>query len=328
MAVLWGVPLSVFDAGYFLRKTKYNMEKRLIIHADDIGMSQAANEAAMGALDYGVVTSGSIMVPCPWFPEAAAYAREHPERDLGVHLTLTSEWRYYRWKPVAPSVPGLIDEEGYMWRSVAQVATKATAEEVERELRAQIERAIEFGIKPTHFDTHMGTTFARADYFEVYVQLGKEYGVPVMLPRPTPEMLEYARTSGLPVPPERLSQLEAEGAVMLDTLVTSVAPPPPISQGDDKGAVMTDYLETFGAETALEQRKRSYHELLRTLKPGLTQLIIHPGTNAPELQAITGSWEERYNDFLCFTDPQTRALIADLGITLTTWRDESLKLQV
>jgi predicted glycoside hydrolase/deacetylase ChbG (UPF0249 family) len=116
-------------------------DKILIVHADDIGMSHSVNAATIEAFKKGLVTSGSIMVPCPWFPEIAAYAREHPELDLGLHLTFTSEWKYLRWRPVASpeKVKGLLDEEGFMWRSERQTAQKATPQEIEIELRAQIE---------------------------------------------------------------------------------------------------------------------------------------------------------------------------------------------
>ncbi|MFN0087879.1 MAG: polysaccharide deacetylase family protein, partial [Blastocatellia bacterium] len=243
--------------------------------------------------------SGSIMVPCPWFPEIAAYAREHPEIDLGLHLTLTSEWKYLRWRPVAPidKVKGLLDEEGYMWRSERQTAMKATPQEIEIELRAQIDRAIAFGIKPTHLDTHMGTLYTRKDYFDVYAKLGREYGTPIMAMRPTPEAIAYGKMSGSPIGEEALKQLETEGFVMLDYLVTGVPG------------------KTFA------ERKEAYKNFLRTMKPGVTMLIVHLGMNDPELKATTGSWEQRHGDFLSFTDPEIEALIRELGIKLTTWRE-------
>lgn len=274
-------------------------DKVLMVHADDIGMSHSVNVATIEAFKKGMVTSGSIMVPCPWFPEIAAYAREHPELDLGLHLTLTSEWKYLRWRPVASpeKVKGLLDEEGYMWRSERQTAMKATPQEIETEIRAQIDRALAFGIKPTHLDTHMGTLYTRKDFFDVYAKLGKEYGIPVMVMRPTPEAIAQSKAMGLPIGEGELRKVEADGFVMLDRLVTGVP------------------------GRNFEERKKSYHEFLRNLKPGVTMLIVHLGMNDPELKAATNSWEQRYGDFLSFTDPETEALIKELGIKLTTWRE-------
>ncbi|QQS46243.1 MAG: polysaccharide deacetylase family protein [Acidobacteriota bacterium] len=276
-------------------------DKVLMVHADDIGMSHSVNVATIEAFKKGMVTSGSIMVPCPWFPEIAAYAREHPELDLGLHLTLTSEWKYLRWRPVAPpdKVKGLLDEEGYMWRSERQTAMKATPREIETELRAQIDRALAFGIKPTHLDTHMGTLYTRRDFFEVYTRLGKEYGIPVMVMRPTPEAIAHGKAIGSPINEDVLKQVQSEGFAMLDYLVTGVPG------------------RTF------EERKKAYHDLLRNLKPGVTMLIVHLGMDDPELRAVTNSWQQRHADFLSFTDPETEALIRELGIKLTTWREMS-----
>src|SRR5687768_7497171 len=151
-------------------------ERVLMIHADDVGMCHSVNAASIKAMTEGVVSSASVMVPCPWFPEIAAWSREHPEADLGLHLTLTSEWRQYRWRPVSPpdQVRGLIDPEGFMWRSVADVKKHASAREVETEIRAQIERALKFGMKPTHVDSHMGTLFADSAFFEAYVRVARD----------------------------------------------------------------------------------------------------------------------------------------------------------
>lgn len=274
-------------------------ERLLMVHADDIGMSHSVNLATIEAFKKGMVTSGSIMVPCPWFPEIAEYYRQHPELDLGLHLTLTSEWKYLRWRPVASidKVRGLLDPDGYMWRSEIQTAMKATPQEIETELRAQIDKALAAGLKPTHLDTHMGTLYTRKDFFDVYTRLGREYGIPVMAMRPTPEAIEYATKSRTPIGAADLSQLERDGYVLLDYLVTGVP-----------GRNFTE-------------RKEAYKTFLRNLKPGVTMLIVHLGMDDPELKATTGSWEARHGDFLSFTDPEIAALIRELGIKLTTWRE-------
>lgn len=297
------ITLTVLSTVSFAQNTAQQLgfgpnDKVLMVHADDVGMSHSVNLATIEALKHGMVTSASIMIPCPWMPEIAAYAREHPEVDFGLHLTLTSEWKYFRWRPVAPpdKVKGLLDPEGYMWRSEADTAKHATPQEIETEIRAQIERALAFGIKPTHLDTHMGTLYTRQDFFDVYTKLGKEYGIPVMVMRPTPEALAYAKASGIPIGEASLRKLEADGFAMLDYLVTGVP-----------------------GKTAAE-RKKAYHDLLRNLKPGVTMLIVHLGLDNDELKGITGSWQQRHADFLSFTDPETQALLKELGIKLTTWR--------
>ncbi|MFN0122836.1 MAG: polysaccharide deacetylase family protein [Blastocatellia bacterium] len=296
--------VSVLSAGALAQTTGQKLgygpnDKLIIVHADDVGMSHSVNVASIEALKQGQVTSASIMVPCPWFPEIAAYAKEHPEIDFGLHLTLTSEWKCLRWRPVASidKVPGLLDPEGYMWRSERQTAMKATPAEIETELRAQIDRALAFGIKPTHLDTHMGTLYTRLDFFDIYARLGREYGIPIMAMRPTPEAMDLARKDGAPITAERLTRLEQDGYVLLDYLVTGVPG------------------KTFA------ERKKAYHDLLRNLKPGVTMLIVHLGMNDDELKATTGSWQQRHADYLSFTDPETKKLMQELGIKTTTWRE-------
>ncbi|MDA1193370.1 MAG: polysaccharide deacetylase family protein [Candidatus Poribacteria bacterium] len=271
----------------------------LIVHGDDIGMCHGGNVAAMGAIASGAIQSGSIMVPCPWFSEIAAACRENPQWDLGLHLTLTSEWKHYRWRSVAdPSdVSGLLDKDGYLHRDVLSVVLNATAAEVETELRAQIDRALAFGIQPTHFDSHMGTLFAREDFFEVYYRLGVEYGIPVMIPSPNSNAAERGRQQGMPVTGKFIELVESGRVPILDELVTGVE------------------------RRELDPRAEDYFNVIRGLKPGVTQIIVHLGDGGDEMKAITGSWEARWNDYRIFSDEKTRALIESEGIRLIGWRE-------
>ena len=192
--------------------------QRLVIHADDVGMSHGANVAFLELSRLGTITSGSVMVPCPWFPEIAAAAAADTTLDLGVHLTLCAEQRPYRWRPVsnATQASGLIDDAGYLWPDVASVRHHAHPEAVEVEWRAQIDRALAAGIDVTHLDAHMGAALA-PEFCNRYLRVGADYRLPVLLtatlegyaPR-TPHLsdvsderfspfVDYARKIGLPV---------------------------------------------------------------------------------------------------------------------------------
>jgi predicted glycoside hydrolase/deacetylase ChbG (UPF0249 family) len=269
----------------------------LMIHADDVGMCHSVNAVTIRAMTEGLASSASIMVPCPWFPEIAQWAREHPDADLGLHLTLTSEWSVYRWRPVAPidQVPGLLDPEGFMWRSVEDVKAHASPKEVETEIRAQIERARKFGIKPTHVDSHMGTLFSEPRFFEAYVRVAKETGIFPMLPSPTPEIIAEGKAMDIDYP-ALASKLESQGFLLLDRLDTGLDAEP------------------------YEERKAELQKLIRTLQPGVTELIVHLSGDDDEIHHVTGNWKRRYHDYRLCMDPDIRKLIQDEGVKLTGYR--------
>jgi predicted glycoside hydrolase/deacetylase ChbG (UPF0249 family) len=274
--------------------------KLLIIHADDIGVSHSENAATIAAMEKGMVNSGSIMVPCPWFPEIAAYASTHPGADFGLHLTLTSEWRLYKWGPTVPrdQVPGLVNERGFLYGSVADVGKHASVQEVEQELRSQIERAKAFGITPTHFDTHMGSVMARPEFIRIYIKLGREYKVPIL-------MNGDAHYNDAAI--RSLKDYATEKDIVVDKVWMA-------TNEDYKGG-MAKY----------------YTNVLKSLEPGLHCLLLHAAYDNDEMQAVTerkggfGS-EWRQADFNFFTSAECKQLIADQHIQLITWREIGGKL--
>jgi hypothetical protein len=274
-------------------------EKLLILHADDAGMCHAHNQATIDGMQQGAINSASIMMPCPWILEIIEYSKTHPDADFGLHATLTSEWKAYRWRPVAPwdKVKGLLDSQGYLHHGVLETATAASAAEVETELRAQVRRALDLGLKPTHLDTHMGTVYARPDYFAAYRKVANEFKLPCMIPRFTAEELEKLSAPLRLVAAQIGKVLFEEGEVTIDRL---------------NGG--------YSGNGPLADQKKYYMDAIRSLKPGITQIIVHPARDGDELAAISGSHARRERDFQVFTDPEVAKLIRDRNVRLITWR--------
>lgn len=273
--------------------------KLLILHADDLGMSHSENAATFYGIEHGSISSASIMMPTPWITEAADYQHRHPTADFGLHLTLTSEWDLLKWGPVAPSssVPDLLNKNGFLFSSVDSVYQSATAADVERELRAQIEKARSLGIDITHLDSHMGTLFGRTDYLKVLIKLGREYKIPVLLCKPIFKLAFHVD----------LDSLTTDKDVTLDMIY--MAYPPDYKNG----------MENF------------YAGILKSLKAGVSELIFHVGYNDSEMQAATighpdygAEW--RQADFDFFSGEKCKALLKEQNIQLITWREIRDKL--
>ena len=260
----------------------------LIVNADDFGMCHDQNEGVMTGLKEGLFTSSTILVTCPWFEEAADFARNNSKADLGVHLTLTAEWDAYKWGPVSArhSVRSLIDEHGYLWQTVPQVYGHARLDEAEQELRAQIEKALAAGIDVTHLDSHMGTLQLRADYHEIYARLAAEYRVPIRL---------------------------ASRKLMRDQMPTV------LDQLDTSGVVTPDHL-VFHGPSKLEETESYWTNLIRSLFPGVTEILCHPALARDELKSCARDAFQREADFRYFTSEKTRRLLADEGIELIGYR--------
>src|ERR1700722_1329160 len=271
--------------------------KLLIIHADDLAVAHSVNSASFDALDKNAVTSASIMVPCPWLTEVADYAKSHPDADLGLHLTLTSEWKTYRWGPVESKdkVPSLLDHSGYLWPESGPALQHIKADEAEREIRAQVEHAIAMGIHPTHLDSHMGVLFARPDLFAVYVKVAREYKLP------------FLAFLGPGTPAAIASQLLDK-----DVLINAVVIANP----------------SVGAG----HWKEFYENAIKNLKPGVTEIIVHLGHDDAELEAVTvdhpeygAAWRQR--DYDVVTSPEFKHALEDNQVTLVHWNDLKKLLQ-
>ena len=264
--------------------------KLLILHGDDLGVAHSVDAASLDALDRGAITSASIMMPTPWVTEVAAYAKTHPDADLGLHLTLTSEWQTYRWGSVASKdkVPSLLDADGTFPSDVPPVAARARVAEVEQELRAQVERALAMGIHPTHLDSHMGTLFATTELIAAYIKVAHEYRLPFLALR------------GMPPG------------------VTSV----PLAPND----IVLDNVVVAGPDVPRDRWKQFYLDAIAKLEPGLTEIIVHLGHDDAELQAVTvnhepygSAWRQR--DYDLVTSAEFRQALRDHGVTLVRWRD-------
>jgi len=265
--------------------------KLLIIHADDLAVAHSEDAASFDALDRNAVTSASIMIPCPWLTEVADYAKAHPDADLGLHLTLTSEWKTDRWGPVESKdkIPSLLDPDGYLWSEVEPAVQHIKADEAEREIRAQVERALAMGIHPTHLDSHMGVLFARPDLIAVYVKVAHEYKLPFL------GMLG-------PNAPPALRAVFSDKDILLDSVVIA-----------NPSVPASDW-------------KNFYLNAIKNLKPGLTEIIVHLGHDDAELQAVMvdhpdygAAWRQR--DYDAVTSSEFKKALADNHVILVHWRD-------
>jgi predicted glycoside hydrolase/deacetylase ChbG (UPF0249 family) len=276
--------------------------RALVVHADDAGMSWAADSATIDAMERGSVTCASTMVPCPWFPATVRACKKNPSLDMGIHLTLTNEWGVYRWGPIADRsiVPKLVDEDGYMWPDVMPVY-KSVGEDIGQvmtEVQAQIDFARNMGLEPTHIDSHMGTLFYNEHYFKATCNLALKNDLPFMAFGYNDELAE--RTGNLlPYYDESVVEaLRKAGFPLLDGFM-----------GEE--LVGETYEEGF----------QNYCKFLSELKPGVTLLIVHLGKDGEELENITSRHWARDQQYRIFTDLKMAETIEKEGIHLLGWRD-------
>jgi chitin disaccharide deacetylase len=274
-----------------LRKLGFDAQDRVvIIHADDIGMCQATLSAFAELVDAGLVSSGSVMVPCPWFPEAATWCRNYPAVDIGVHLTLTCEWEGYRWGPLSTRDPasGLLGEEGHFHRRRQSLWQQASPHAVRVEMQTQVERARKAGLDLTHLDCHMFAAMEER-FMPHYIRLGYDHGLPVLMVRQGhvswgSELLPHIR------------QWQAEGWPTFDALV------------------MMDLKQS--AHDRLAQARKAFDDL----PSGLTCFLIHPARDTPELRAMAPDWRCRVADYETFLAPTLRRHVRNAGIHTIGYR--------
>lgn len=307
------------EAQTYAEKLGFPADTRaVILHVDDAGMSHDSNVGAFRSILDGAANSMSVMMPCPWVPELVRGLEENPEIDAGLHLTLTAEWDDYRWGPLVgrKAAPGLVDPEGALWSSVAEVVANAAPDEVEAEIREQIHRARAMGFEPTHLDSHMGVLFATMDFLERYIRVGLDEGIPLMFPgghntilqaqyeaeeRDTPPVLGRAAELG--------RRIWDGGLPVLDDLHN-------LSYGwvPESGAHATD-------EELLEYKVERYIQGLRDLRPGVTMVIMHSTDPSENFRYISSSGPSRKGDMLAMLDPRIKQAIEEEGLVLTTFRE-------
>ncbi len=268
--------------------------KSLMIHADDAGLSHSENMATIQALEKGIVNSYSIMVPCPWFYEMALFAKNNSHIDNGIHLTLTCEWENYKFGPVlsASEVPSLADENGYFYKTREELKNKALTEDVRKELQAQIEKALKFGLKPTHIDSHMYSVGADQEFLKIYRELGNKYNLPTLINKQLMEM---------------------------------------VGLNPDLNIEKTDFVidKTYVGEFKYfekDELSEYYSAILENLEYGLNLILIHPAFDDDEMKGITlnhpnfgSKWRQIDYDF--FTSEKTRLKLEENNIELVTWKN-------
>ncbi len=266
--------------------------KLLIIHADDMGLSNSVNMACIKAFESKSITSGSIMTPCPWANDMIAYAKDHPGLDVGIHLTLTSEWDNFKWGGLNPSdqISSLLDSNNYFYPSVEKLGMSVKAAEAEKEMKAQIDKVIRAGVHLTHIDTHMGSVLANPELIKIYLNLSETYHLPVLFPR------------------AYLSWFQADFA-----------------KSQESKIFLLDNLFMLDAKSLTSNWIDAYKTAIETLKPGLNQIIVHLAVDNDEMKAICmghndygSAW--RQHDLDLVTSPEFKNLLKQNHVVLIGWK--------
>jgi chitin disaccharide deacetylase len=279
--------------------------KYLMVNADDFGMCHATNEATMGLLEDDLITSATLMAPCPWFLEAVEYASQHPEKCVGLHLTLTSEWEHYRWGSLTRNQSLTVN--GYFPRTSLEIEQNATANEVEEELRAQLALANTYGLTPSHLDNHMASLYGF-------------HGVQSFLP------LVFRLCGELEVP-FRFPKKVVSGDTLTDSLSRETLSniPDIVALAASLGVALPDVTVSYPFETLPGETYESFRDdvcrRLESLPEGVSELVLHPALETPEIKAINPHWQKRvWEERLC-RDSKFTETVERLAFKRITWRD-------
>jgi len=280
----------------FLETLGYDENARVVIlHADDIGMCQASVDAYQDLLEFGIMSSAATMVPCPWFPAAAEFfktQKANPRFDMGVHLTLNSEWSRFRWGAISTRDPasGFLDKDGYFYSRTGPTQESADPDAVERELTAQVERALAADIDITHVDTHMLSVF-HSRLLPAYLRVAEKFRLPAFIVRPDTEWL---------------SDLTPETATLL-------------ADAEARGMPFFDHFDALDLDNHTRRLKEA-ERALNGLPAGLSVIVFHPCANSPEVRAMAPDWQCRVADYKVFLNDSLRELIADSRVHVIGYR--------
>jgi len=274
--------------------------KVLILHADDIGMCEEANMAVIPYLENQQIQSASVMMPCEYSDEFMEWYKANADYDIGLHLTLTSEWQTWRWSTVADKdlVPSLLNSDDFMWHSVAEVVQNAKPEEVEKEIRAQIEKALSLGVKPTHLDTHMGTLYHTDAFSKIFMDIADEYQIPALI-------FDLSNDS-------IIQKFEDMGIPITDYF---------IARCNDYSMPKLDDFEYIPGGNSYEEFRDNFFEVVKSLNPGIAEIIFHPSVESDKLKEITDSWQQRVWEAQLFADQEVIDFLNEEQIIFTNWKE-------
>lgn len=277
-------------------------ERYLIVNADDFGLNHATNQAIEELFDAGRITSTTLMPCAPWAVDGILRAKANPRMNVGLHLTLTAEWRGVKWGPVSRRpVPSLLDDNGYFYARCADLLKKATAEDVVAEMDAQLDWMLKFGYKPTHMDNHMGSVYGieGPTYLPQVFALCAKHGLPFRFPRDA---------GGMSLPPEAAATLP-QITGLADVLGVKIL------------SALVSFPRRITAEDTYESVKAGYIGVIRALKPGVNEIYMHPAKESDEMKATTPAWIMREWERRVLLDTDFAKAIASEGVILTTWKD-------